>query len=176
MLNGKIITLRPIRESDLEQYYAYQVDLDNRGEFYGRNFSTLTAIRREFEAGGMWTDEAGVFVLADKVTDRMIGRITWFKTVQYLDEIEIGYILYDEAQRRKGCMTEALCLFTEYLFDTRPVNRIRLCIRAGNVASCRVAEKSGYTHEATQRGAAGRTGNYSDMELYARLRNDPRPA
>ena len=176
MLNGKIITLRPIRESDLDQFYAYHMDLDNRGEFYSRNFRTLTEMRMEFDAGGMWTDEFGVLVLADKVTDRMIGQIVWFKTVQYLDEIEIGYILYDQAQRRKGCMTEALRLFTDYLFDTKPVNRIRLSIATGNAASRRVAEKSGYTHEATQRGAVSRAGKHRDVELYAMLRNDPRPA
>ena len=33
MRKGTSITLRPVRESDLNQLYAFHVDIDNRGEF-----------------------------------------------------------------------------------------------------------------------------------------------
>ena len=36
MLKGKSITLRPVRESDLDQLYAYHLDIGNRGDYYPR--------------------------------------------------------------------------------------------------------------------------------------------
>lgn len=180
MLNGKHITLRPVTENDLPQIYAHFLNLDNRGEFYGTNIRTMSELRRDFAEHGFWKDDFGILLLVDNESDRVLGQIAWYSTVMYLDEIEIGYILWEESRRSKGTMTEALMLFTHYLFDIRPlhskpVNRIRLCIATGNIPSRRVAEKAGYMHEATQREAGyGRNRRY-DVELYAIIRSDPRP-
>jgi len=181
MLRGKIITLRPVTEEDLPQFYAYQVDLSNRGDFYSLSFRTMAQMRREFTESGMWGEDFGVLLIVSNESQKIIGQIVWFKTVIYMDEIEIGYIMYDASQRSKGGMTEALKLFTDYLFDIRvldskPVNRIRLTIATDNIASRRVAEKAGYSHEATQREASYSRGRHLDLELYAILRSDARPA
>jgi [ribosomal protein S5]-alanine N-acetyltransferase len=180
MLRGKVITLRPIQEDDLPQIYAHEQDLDNRGEYYGLSFHTMTALRKEYSEDGFWGSDRGLFAIIDNASGKVAGNIVWFRTVRYLDEIEIGYILWDQSLRRKGATTEALTMFTNYLFqvrilDHKPVNRIRLCIASGNAASRRVAEKAGYTWEATQRGAAYNGRQRHDMELYAIVRGDPRP-
>jgi RimJ/RimL family protein N-acetyltransferase len=181
MLNGKTFTLRPVTEDDLPQIYAHFLNLGNRGEYYGTNIRTMSQLRRDFAKHGFWDDDFGLLLLVDNESDRVLGQISWFSTVMYLDEIEIGYILWEESRRSKGMMTEALTLFTNYLFDIKPlhgkaVNRMRLCIATENTPSRRVAEKAGYTHEATQRQAAYGRGRFYDMELYAILRRDPRPA
>jgi RimJ/RimL family protein N-acetyltransferase len=179
MLSGQRITLRPIVDVDVDEMYAHMMNLDNRDEHYSLSFRTAAEMRRDIAETGLWTEDMGVLAITDNGSGRIIGQIVWFKTVQYLDEIEIGYIMYDRSQRGKGHMTEALKLFTRYLFDAkplhnRPVNRIRLCIATENTASCRVAQKAGYTHELTQRQATYGRGRYYDMELYAMLRSDPR--
>jgi ribosomal-protein-alanine N-acetyltransferase len=179
MLKGKVVTLRPVTEEDLPQLYEYMMDLSNRDSFYSLTFRTMTEMRKDFAEHGMWSQDFGLLLLVDNESSKVIGQIVWFKTVQYLDEIEIGYIMYDQSSRAKGGMTEALNLFTNYLFDSkplnnRPVNRVRLCIASENLASRRVAEKGGYTHEATQRQAAYGRGQHYDMELYSMLRNDSR--
>lgn len=181
MLFGKVITLRPVLESDLPQLYAYQTDLTNRGDFWGLNFRTLPDLRKEVVEEGMWTEEWGALMIIDIESQKLLGHIHWFKTVQYMDEIEIGYILYDVSRRRRGAMTEALKMFTAYLFDIKPhsnraVNRIRLTIATDNIASRRVAEKAGYTHEATMRGTVYNRGRFLDQELYSMIRSDLRPA
>ena len=179
MLKGKNITLRPIVEDDIEELYAHMMNLNNRDEHYSLAFRTMAELRNDIAENGLWTDDSGVLALIDNESGKLIGQIAWFKTVMYLDEIEIGYIMYDQARRSKGGMTEALKLFTDFLFDSkplsnRPVNRIRLCVATENVPSRRVAEKAGYTHEATQRQAAYGRGRHLDMELYAMLRTDER--
>ena len=52
------------------------------------------------------------------------------------------------------------------------INRIRLCIDTDNKGSRRVAEKNGYKHEGTQRGAFYHRGRHHDMELYAILKEE----
>lgn len=172
MLNGKTITLRPVTEEDLPQLYEHILNLDNRGEFYPRSIQTLPSLRKELAENGFWTPEFGLLLLIDNESGKVVGQIVYFKTVQYMDELEIGYIMYDSSTRSRGGMTEALKLLTRYLFDTKPVNRIRLCIVTENGPSRRVAEKGGYTHEGTQRGCFFNRGKHHDMELYSFIRSD----
>ena len=172
MLKGKAVTLRPVQEDDLPVLYEYILDVENRGEFYPRRIQTLTELRKEFHENGAWKDDFGLLVLVDNESEKVIGTIVWFTTVRYLTELEIGYIMYDATSRSRGGMTEAVKLLTRYLFDTMQFNRIRLCIATENGPSRRVAEKSGYQHEGTQRGAWWNGGRYYDMELYAVTRDD----
>lgn len=172
MLKGKGITLRPITEEDLPALYEHQLNVENRGEFFPSSFTPMSQLRRELAEHGFWKDDFGSLILIDNESGRLVGQMFWFKTVQYLNELEIGYIMYDTANRSRGGMTEALKLLTRYLFEIKPVNRIRLCIATGNGPSRRVAEKAGYKHEGTQRGAWYSRGRYYDMELYAVIRAD----
>jgi [ribosomal protein S5]-alanine N-acetyltransferase len=172
MLNGKGVTLRPVQEEDLPQLYEHILDVENRGKFYPASIQTLTALRKELAEDGFWRSDFGMLVIIDNESGKLVGQIVWFKTVQYMNELEIGYIMYDRTVRSRGGMTEACKLLTQYLFDTKPVNRIRLCIATENGPSRRVAEKSGYLHEGTQRGAAWARGEHYDMELYAVTRAD----
>ena len=172
MLKGKAITLRPVEEEDLPVLYEYSLDIENRGEFYPRGIETRTELRKQYEEHGAWTKDSGTLAIVDNESNKVVGTIVWFKTVDYLTELEIGYIMYDTSSRSKGGMTEAVKLLTGYLFDTRKFNRIRLCIATENGPSRRVAEKSGYKHEGTQRGAWWNQGRHYDMELYAVTRDD----
>jgi RimJ/RimL family protein N-acetyltransferase len=95
--------------------------------------------------------------------DKVIGEIMYFNTVQYMDELEIAYRLFGRGHWSKGVTTEALGMLTRYLFETRNINRIRLCIDTDNKGSRRVAEKCGYKHEGTQRGAFYHRGRHHDM-------------
>jgi len=172
MLNGKVVTLRPAQEEDLPALYEHTLDLENRGEFYPATIRTMPEMKRDYSKDGFWSEEWGLLLIFDNETSKLAGQIAWFKTVQYLSELEIGYIMYDKSARTRGGMTEACKLLTRYLFQTKPVNRIRLCIATQNGPSRRVAEKSGYTHEGTQRGAWWNNGKVYDMELYGFIRTD----
>jgi len=171
MLKGEIITLRPVRESDLDYLREIDLDLDNRGDYWPRSIMPEQAYRREFDASGFWGESFGRLLMEDK-TGAVIGEIMYFKTVMYLDELEIGYRLFGKHHWNKGFTTEALKLLTRYLCEIRNINRIRLCIDSDNAGSRRVAEKGGYKHEGTQRGAMYHSGKHHDMELYAILKEE----
>jgi len=171
VLKGEIVTLRPVRESDLDHLREIDLDLDNRGDYWPRGLISEAAYRREFQDTGFWGESFGRLLMEDK-KGGVIGEILYFRTVPYLDELEIGYRLFGKHHWSKGATTEALTLLTQYLFETRNVNRIRLCIDSENGGSRRVAEKGGYKHEGTQRGAMFNRGRHHDMELYAITRGD----
>jgi ribosomal-protein-alanine N-acetyltransferase len=171
MLKGTSIALRPIRENDLAKLYDFHLDVDNRGDYYPRGIASEATFNQKFRETGFWGKDEGMLAIVNG-DGTIIGHIEFFKTVNYLAEYELSYILYEPEYRRRGATTEAVTLMTDYLFATKPINRIRLVIHPDNTASRRVAEKCGFRHEGTARGAWFNQGRYQDVEIYAIVHDD----
>lgn len=171
MIRGKFILLRTVREEDLEKLYARHIDIDNRGDFFPLGFVSEREFRRRFQENGFWLKDEGILLIIDG-NDNIVGHIEFFKTVNYLDELELSYQIYEPADRGHGWSTEAVALMTCYLFGLLKANRIRLIIHPENRASLRVAEKCGFAHEGTARGAWYHQGRNHDVEVYAILREE----
>ena len=168
MLRGNSIRLRPVRRRDLDELYSRHVDIANRGSFFPTGVLSESAFQRQYEGDGFWDKDNGMLVIAGE-GDRILGHVEFFKTVNYLDELELSYQIYDADDRGKGTITEAVNLMVRYLFGRLKINRIRLIIHPDNGASRRVAEKCGFTHEGTARGAWYHQGKNPDVEVYAIL-------
>lgn len=171
MLHGKSIRLRPVRETDLDQLYTFHLDIDNRGDYFPRGVLAELAFQKQFHETGFWSKDDGMLVILT-LKDEILGHIEFFKTVNYLDEYELSYHVYATEHRGKGIATEAVNLLVRYLFETKRVNRIRLVIHPNNLASRRLAEKCGFQHEGTARGAWYNKGKHQDVEIYAILHED----
>ncbi|TMG03872.1 MAG: GNAT family N-acetyltransferase [Chloroflexi bacterium] len=171
MLKGQNITLRPVREADLARLRELDLDLDSRGDYWPLGIMSEVAYRDDFARSGFWGENFGRLVMID-AGDEIIGEIMYFKTVPYMEEFEIGYRLFGKQHWGKGATTEALQLLTRYLFDSKNINRIRLCIDVENAGSLKVAQKGGYKHEGTMHGCMFHRGRHHDMELYAITRGD----
>lgn len=171
MLKGNTITLRPVCERDLDQLHAFHLDIDNRGDFFPRGIMSQPLFHKRFQESGFWGKEDGMLVMVS-APDDIIGHIEFFKTVNYLDEYELSYQVYAAEHRSQGAATEAVTLLVRYLFENKRVNRIRLVIHPHNGASRRLAEKCGFRHEGTARGAWYHRGVHQDIEIYAILHAD----
>lgn len=171
MLRGKTVRLRPVQEQDLDFLYQMHTDIENRGDFFPVGVSSEPDFRRNFQETGFWEKNAGKLLIVGG-HDTIIGHIEFFPTVSYLDEIELAYHIYSSEHYGKGIATEAVQLMTGYLFNRLKVNRIRLIIHPDNLASQRVAAKSGFTHESTARGAWFHKGKSQDVEVFALLREE----
>jgi RimJ/RimL family protein N-acetyltransferase len=171
MLKSKSITLRPLRETDLDQLYTYHIDTDNRGDYFPRGVLGQSSFRKQFQETGFWSKDEGMLAIVSP-NDEILGHIEFFKTVNYLDEYELSYQIYTPENRGKGITTEAVNLLVRYLFEAKQVNRIRLVIHPENLASRRLAEKCGFKHEGTARGAWYHKGAHRDVEIYAILHED----
>jgi [ribosomal protein S5]-alanine N-acetyltransferase len=166
---GKIVSLRPIAEADLEELHAKLIDMESRGPWYPMPRTSLTKRRRAFEETGFWSPEEGIFVMVDE-QDRLVGTVDWNRLNGDVPDTELGYRVFDRSNWGKGIATEALDLLAGFLFDTEPINRLRLTIHVANVGSRRVAEKCGFTREGTSREAWYHKGRWHDIDVFALTR------
>ena len=167
MIRGEKVTLRTIRESDLDTLLDLICDLENRGDYVPLDLPSQAGIRKRFhEDGFLGTGDSTLVICAE---EKLVGTIS-FMDAGYHDGLELGYAIFDEADRGKGYATDALSSLTTFLLATRQINRLQVSIMPGNVASKRVAEKCGFQFEGTMRGAVFHRGAYRDMDLYSLLR------
>jgi ribosomal-protein-alanine N-acetyltransferase len=171
MIKGKNINLRLMKEKDIEGFEALYNDLENRGEYYFMGMEPESVIKKKYGESGYWTDAFGRMLIVDK-QDTILGYINYFKGVPYFSSLEIGYRLFDVNTRGKGLMTEAVILFAGYLFRSKDINRLELRTHPDNIASRRVAEKSGFTEEGRAREAVPYKGGYIDMCQFSLTRKD----
>ncbi|BBB91930.1 MAG TPA: GNAT family protein [Methylomusa anaerophila] len=171
MIEGKNINLRTVTENDLTELFALASRLREMGEFWSVLLPSEPNLKKEFAETGFWSKNFGKMLITDK-TNTIIGEISYFKNAHYRCGYEIGYQLFREETRGKGTMTEALSLFSSYLFALYPIPRLQITCMAGNIASSRVAEKCGFKHEGTLRKATFNRGQYHDLELFSLLREE----
>ncbi|MFI5532122.1 GNAT family N-acetyltransferase [Kitasatospora sp. NPDC051853] len=80
------------------------------------------------------------------------------------------------AARGRGLAVDAVRRVTRWAVEEFGLHRLRLCHSTANPASCRVAEKAGYSFEGTMRGALLHEDGWHDQHLHAFLRGDRLPA
>jgi ribosomal-protein-alanine N-acetyltransferase len=174
MLRGERIGLRPMREADLDAFWAAQVDIRNRGAYFPLGVPSESKVRQEFAETGFWQREEGMLLIVTP-DGEMAGHIEFFKPVSYWDAFELSYLLYDDRFAGRGYVTEAIQLTVDYLFGAKKQHRIQLDIVPENAASRRIAEKCGFTLEGTARGAFFNGGRNQDLLIYSLLRTESRP-
>ena len=169
MIRGEIVVLRTIQEKDLDGLFELLSDVKNRGAFVPWDLPTQVGHRKQFQENSFWGEELGPQLIC--VSDQTVGTIAFAKA-DYLDTLEIGYAIFYESHKNKGYATEALSLFSPYLFSTKKINRLQVSINPGNTPSRRVAEKCGYTFEGILREALFNHGEDQDVALYSLLRRE----
>jgi len=115
----------------------------------------------------------GIGENAFAVTDAASGRVLGSIGVQFSEEGdvgEIGYWLRGDA-RGGGVTTRALVLVSRWALGREGVARVQLRADPENAASCRVAEKAGFTREGVLRSAHwnARLERRQDWAMYSLL-------
>jgi RimJ/RimL family protein N-acetyltransferase len=107
MLRGEKITLRPVHESDLDCLYEFHEDIGNRGPYFPIGVMAEPVFKRRFHETGFWEEHEGMLVIVND-GDEIVGHIEFFRTVPYLDELELSYHIYSGEHAGKGYATEAV--------------------------------------------------------------------
>lgn len=109
-------------------------------------------LRRQI-ISAQWPSPRTSLVVADPVSDILIGRVSWYFESEESDWRRIGVVLYDTAVRSRGRGTEAVRLRANHLFSTSEIVRLDFATWSGNTAMCRVGTKLGLAEEARFREA-----------------------
>ncbi len=171
MIHGKNIILRTINPYEIERIYELIVHVNKKGDFWHLNIPSAREFFSEYNRSGFWSAEEGR-VLITSSQHEYVGEILYFKGLDYQSGYEVGYELFDTRFSGKGYMSEALLLFSAYMFSIRPINRIQVNTMEGNLGSSKVAEKCGFTYEGTMRKATFNQGEYHNLRLYSLLREE----
>ena len=131
-LLGSKVRLRPLDDSDVDDFYKWWNDPAFSGEFAG--FDPIGRSEVQDLVG-----KEGWFMIFSRTEDRKIGFISYYPVRRdYLNLFEIGYRIIS-SERRKGYTTEAARLLVDHLFTTRKeIERIESVTDVENVASQRV--------------------------------------
>ncbi|GLZ29070.1 acetyltransferase [Lentzea sp. NBRC 105346] len=105
------------------------------------------------------------------VSGPVVGQIG-LREVQLFDGFAaLSYWVLPE-HRGSGVAARAVNALTRWAFDTLGLHRLSLVHSTRNSSSCRIAQKSGFALEGTQRAAMRLADGWHDQHTHARLRTD----
>jgi RimJ/RimL family protein N-acetyltransferase len=171
MIRGRAITLRVIRERDLDALLDLDNDLARKGEMIPHRLLAEPALRKQFDETGFVTEEVGRLLIVDG-EDRILGTVGYFRPSHYIDGYELAYVIFEPIRRGRGIATEAVSLLIGFLFTAKKIARLQVAFLPENAASRRVAEKCGFQLEGVLRQAAFIQGKSVDIEMWSLLREE----
>ena len=105
------------------------------------------------------------------VDGKIVGTISFEPGADvYRKSGELGYFLLEE-YCSQGVMTAAVAQFCPMVFRLPDAERITAYVNSPNLASRRVLEKNGFTHEGTMRRAVYKAERFYDLDIFGLLRN-----
>jgi len=111
--------------------------------------------------------EKFAYIIADKHSEKLLGCIDIHSISLSNHTAEIGYWLRKD-KTGFGYMTEAVKLIEKEAFS-HGIRRLEICCDAHNKASCAVAVRCGYEHEATLKEALSCYSEFHDKEIYVKF-------
>ena len=162
---------------DAADLYAYARDPEVSRHVLWSAHRSISDSRRFLRAGIRQYRRGfpGTFAIVFRESGRMIGTIGYMWINPEYRSCEIGYSLSRDFWNR-GLMTEALRAVIDYSFDHLNLNRVECQHETDNPASGRVMEKAGMRREGVMRQRIRNKGSYSDVAVYAVLREDRKTA
>jgi RimJ/RimL family protein N-acetyltransferase len=163
------LLLRPWEEADAPAFLSAYRD-DEIRRWHTRRPSTEDQVGEWFEAYRQdWTDEKGGHWAITREGVEVLGRIA-LRGLDFDDGTAgVAYWVLPAA-RGAGVASRGLGALTAWALDEIGFHRLELDHSTRNLASCRVATKSGYFLEGTKRSAAVHDDGRHDMHLHARVR------
>jgi [ribosomal protein S5]-alanine N-acetyltransferase len=113
-----------------------------------------------------------VFLLISKASNQTIGRAGFHNWYHDHRKAEIGYLIYNEENRRRGYMKEAIAEILDYGFLKMNLNRVEACTSPDNSASINVLRHFGFEKEGHLRQHYIRDEEIQDSFIFSLLKND----
>lgn len=114
----------------------------------------------------------GMLGITDLASGTLIGAVSWYWECEQTHWRRLGIGLHDEDFWGQGLATEAMALWTSYLFDVTDTQRLDFATYSGNPGMLAVGRKLGFVEEARMRGARRWSGGVHDAIVMGVLRQE----
>ncbi|MEL5956113.1 GNAT family N-acetyltransferase [Streptomyces sp. CLV115] len=118
---------------------------------------------------GWETETACHWAAVDADDNTLLGRVSLQSLIMAGGQAEISYWTTPEA-RGKGVCSRAVAQVANWALEKAGFNRLELGHSTVNVASCRIAEKTGFALEGVRHQALLHADGWHDMHLHSRVR------
>jgi RimJ/RimL family protein N-acetyltransferase len=175
VLTGQLVVLRPWSRGDetyvrvahadpeIQRWSPFPLTADDAGLVVERRLHPRP-------------EDPPAWVIVDRAAGDPVGDVSFRWIFPWLTVAAVGYVVVAEA-RGRGVASEAVRLASDHVLFTLGWPRLELHHAVANPASCRVAQRCGFTLEGTMRQALRYAdGTWADQHLHARLATDPPPA
>ena len=140
-LETERVLLRPVVFSDSKAFYEFASQPANLDFIFP---SQASMEESQFTLANYFMKEPlGIWAIADKKTDYMLGCIKLEKLQTVSRQAELGYFISKEV-RGQGIMTEVVKNITYLCFEEFGLRQLSIVTHVENRPSQRVAEKAGY--------------------------------
>jgi [ribosomal protein S5]-alanine N-acetyltransferase len=160
------LTLRPWTVGDVPSLVAAYADPAIR-RWHARSMTLTEADEWVSAVNGSWTRETGANWAVTE-SGGLVGRMSLRRLDLENGLAGIGYWVVPAA-RGRGIATRALVAVSDWAMHELRLQRLELEHSTRNEASCRVAEKAGYSLESTKRSQALHEDGWHDMHLHVRF-------
>jgi RimJ/RimL family protein N-acetyltransferase len=116
-------------------------------------------------------EQAAIWAISRAGGGETVGLIGWGDIDPNDGHAEIVYWVLPTA-RGGGVVVEATKRLSRWALEDLGLHRLRLCHSTANRASCRVAQKAGYSFEGTQRSALLHEDGWHDEHLHSLVQGD----
>jgi putative hydrolase of HD superfamily len=179
-LLGQRIVLRDCAETDLADYREWLQPGHRWQDFDGPYFKrtdddieTFIKNLREKVLTNQWPTPRTRLVIADRVTNRMIGSVNSYWESKETNWLCAGIGIYNDRLWGQGLGFEAMSLWVDYLFMANPeIVRLDLRTWSGNHGMIALAKRLGFIQEACFRKARIVDGKYYDSLGFGVLREE----
>lgn len=174
LLRSERIRIRPLEgEDDLKYLFRSFNDHESFGQFVNFEPRSWDEFQSHIRDGAKSPAQFTPMLIEKSDDKRVIGSVVHFVPHPLGKAcLEIGYGIDDPSFRKKGYATEAAMLFVDFLFNTKPLERIQATTNIANRGSQRVLEKVGFKLEGTLRHSDFLDGQFSDILIYSILEEE----
>jgi ribosomal-protein-alanine N-acetyltransferase len=172
-LEGKIVRLRPLQESDVEGPYPSWLNSQQITAHNGHGLRPYSsAAARAFIEDSNRSEDRIVLAVEDRASGRHIGNVSLQSIHLVYRNAELAILLGDPTCHGKGVGLECCRLLVEHGFLRLNLHRIHLGTFSTNLGMIRIAQKLGMKEEGRRREAVFKNGVYVDVLEFGLLRSE----
>lgn len=173
--------LRDLKISDLDTYFRWKHPSREFRKYNGPYFKQETEeelrvivdeYRKKLKRGktNVLSDKK---IIANKITDEIIGEVNWYWKSKETLWMELGIVIFNEEYWGQGFGYQILKLWINNKFNENPkLIRLGMTTWSGNIGMMKLSEKLGFKKEAVYRKARIVNGKYYDSVSYGILREE----